>query len=347
MRTHAVILALAVAAAAACGRKSEMPKFARSDSPSTSSGPTSGDPCSLLDTTEVAAAIGPLVGPPFRGDFLTDRTSNVCRYETKDHRRLLLTVDWTMGPQMMHMVHFARNLTDKAMQGETKAGVTVLKTGDTLVGEWDEIAAAPVVCCALDVLRGEQHLKIDWTGLRLTPVAAAALLSAALKRIDHPLAIDGTLGIASAKERLAADAKDTLIDVCALVSQKDAEALIGTPLTGPPDHGEGKIDIGDCYYRTPMNGVVGSRIVLVYEVRLKEWHDAHATFMQDEAILHGLGSAANADTSSTQTPGPWDEEGVGPAGYEAVKGNLMLVAGTSGNQKKAEALLAKAIAAAP
>jgi hypothetical protein len=355
MRRPMFALVLVLALAAACGRKSEAPK-ASAGSGASSEEATAGDPCSLLEPAEVAAAIGPLAGAPYRGTFAPEADNSSCRYDTKDHRRLLLDVDWTGGAQVMKMSHSARSLTDKAMQGETKAGVTVLKSGDTLSGEWDEIAAAPVVCCALDVLRGDQHLRMDWAGTRLTPITAAALLNLALKRLDHPLAISGSAGMASAQARYAAQAKDTLIDACTLVSQKDAEAIIGVPLVAPPDHGDPASNRA-CYYRIPLPGPNPSHAKLEYVIEIKQWHDAYANFTEDQAMIVGVSAGLRRQIAQDTTtkaaanappPGPWDAEGPAiRADYEAVKGDLMITATTTGEKKKAEAMLAKAVSALP
>lgn len=354
MRSQLAALVLVCTVAAACGRKSDAPKGSASNS--SSSGATEGDPCSLLEPAEVAAAIGPLAGPPYRGTFSPEENNSSCRYDTKDHRRLLLDVDWTSGAMVMKMSHSTRSLTDKAMQGEAKAGVTVLKSGDTLSGEWDEIASAPVVCCALDVLRGDQHLRMDWAGTRLTPATAAALLNSAVKRLDHPLPISGSAGMASAQARYAAEEKDSLIDACALVSQKDAEAILGAPLIAAPDHGDPP-NIRACSYSIPLPGPNTSHGRLEFTIEIKEWRDAHASFTEDQRMIGGVTAGfrkqAGQDTSAqaaanASPPGPWDEEGPSiRGGYEAVKGNIMVTVSMGGDLKKAEELLAKAVSALP
>jgi hypothetical protein len=360
MRTRLVVLLLACAAAAACSRKEKAPQFSPGNSPSASADDdedsSDKDPCSLLDTADVAKAIGPLAGPPYRGTWGPDASSSSCRYDTKDYRRIIIDVDWTGGAQAMKFVHFGRGLTDKASQAETKMGVTVLKSGDTLVGDWDEIAMAPMQCCTLDALRGDQHVQLDYTGTRLDPVAAGVLLNSAIKRLDHPLAITGEAGMASAAQRLAEQAKDTLIDVCSLVSQKDAEAIIGAKLDRPPDHGQSK-GISECYYWTPLPNAPTSEMKLAYEIDMKEWHDAHASFQQDLSLIAGLAGGMRRQITGDTTaqapafqspPGPWDEAGPSTnMGLAAVKRNVLLVGSTTGDPKKEQALLAKAISALP
>ena len=217
--------------------------------------------------------------------------------------------------------------------------------------------------------------EMDWTGTRLTTTTAAALLNKALARLDHPLVIDGSGGVAAGNQRWDAESKDSLINVCALVSQKDAEAILGSPLVTPPDHGGARTK-RSCSYQTPMPG--GGQMHFTCELELHEWHDAHATFASDQWIMnqggHALGrgrvatgitdsmtgkSSAGSGTSGHDTaaaaaasppaagpPGPWDEAGPSVSGgLEAVKGNVLMRAGSMGNHEQCDALLAKALTA--
>jgi hypothetical protein len=196
-------------------------------------GDKTGDPCSLLDTAEVSAAIGPLAVPPYRGKWKPDARASSCRYDTKDHRRIVLDVTWSGGGTAMRMVHMGRGLTDQVLhKGETKTGTTILQTGDTLTGDWDEIALMAMNCCIYEARRGDQLIEMDFTGTRLTPAAAGTLLNSAIKRLDHPLSIDGAAAIPQAMQLYATEAKDSALDVCSLLSQHDAEAILGVPLTG-------------------------------------------------------------------------------------------------------------------
>lgn len=304
-----------------------------------------GDPCSLLEVSEVDSAIGPLASAPYDGTYKPDSKAGSCRYDTKDKRRLLLRVDWTDGPTAMKDVHFGRNLTDQAMHGVTKAGKTLLATGDTVAGDWDEVAAFPMHCCILAALRGDQYLEIDWAGTRLTTASAAALLNTAVKRLDHHLAINGNAGAAAGTQRYDTESKDSLIDPCTLVSQKDAEAILGAPLASAPDHGDERTGITKrtCNYRVPFSG---GRLQMIYDIEVNEWHDAHATFEEDQWLIHSVGGGPVADSvaKASGPPGPWDEAGDGPSSFEAVKGNLLLRSGTNGDKRKSQALLAKAVA---
>jgi hypothetical protein len=247
---------------------------------------SNGDPCTLLSASEVAAAIGPLAGAPYRGSPNPVESSDVCRYDTQDHRRLLVSVDWTGGKLAMKMMAFGRALTDRALQAETKIG-TVLKSGDTLRGSWDQVAATPAACCSLDALKGDQHVQLDWAGTQLTVPAAGVLLNSAIDRLTHPLTVDGTAGAAAARQRLTTMAQDSALDACSLVSQSAASAIIGVALSGPPDHGNaGSTPTRtSCYYRASIPNT--STLPLVYEIDVRAWNDAHAKFAEDESLING------------------------------------------------------------
>lgn len=372
------------AVAVACGKKSSNPS---SDSmraqleelkkkfPDQPSGPqATGDPCSLLDPTEVAAAIGPLASPPYRGTYRPDRGNSSCRYDTKDSRRLLIDVDWSGGPVAMKMIHFGRSMTDQAMQGELKKGKTVLATGDTVTGDWDEVAAEAMQCCMLAALRGDQMIQIDWTGTKLTTAGAAALLNKALNRLDHRLAIDGNGGEEAGNQRYQTESKDSLVNVCSLVPQKDVEAIFGAPLTGPPEREGGQRSKLSCTYHTAIAG--GGNLRNTCELELHEWHDAHVAFAEDQWIVNrggraigkvatGVadsmtgksagGSGASGDSThpaaqpaseSAGPPGTWDEVGPSAAlGLEAVKGNVLMRAGSMGLRAQCDSLMNHALIA--
>lgn len=314
---------------------------------------SNGDPCTLLSASEVTAAIGPLAGAPYRGSPIPEESSDVCRYDTQDHRRLLVSVDWTGGKLAMKMLAFSRALTDRALQAETKFG-TVLKSGDTLRGSWDQVAATPAACCSLDALKGDQHVQLDWAGTRLTVAAAGALLNTAINRLSHPLSVDGTAGAPAALQRLAAMAQDSALDACSLVSQSAASAIIGVALSGPPDHGDpGSAPTRtSCYYRAPMPNT--PNLALVYEIDVKAWNDAPAQFAEDQSLIHGaitglrrqLTGDSAAPAQPAEPPGPWDE--IGPSdngGYEVVKGPLLLLGSTTGDHARLRTLLATAVTA--
>lgn len=322
---------------------------------------TEGDPCSLLDSNQVAAAIGPLAAPPYRGTYKPSAGAESCRYDTKNHRRMLVSVDWNGGQMAMKMVGFGRKLTDQlAKQGEEKIGVTVLSTGDTIKGTWDAVAEGPMQCCDLHALKGDQHVEIDWTGTRLAMQGAAKLLDSAVAHLAHPLKIDGSLpaSIAQGESLYVADAKDSTVDMCSLMPQSVVESIIGRKLTAAPQPGQAGGALGgrDCTYTTTMPG--GGNLRQQFELTLWEWHDGAVSFAQDQ---HTLGMAMHAMrrqfTGDTTTPptdtseyplGPWDEAGPNTStGYEAVKGPVLIKASALGEKQTVLALLAKAVSSVP
>jgi hypothetical protein len=360
-RRLAVLSVLAFGAACNAKDKSGNKSFSdivqnMSDSSSSSGQASTGDPCSLLDSSEVAAAIGPLASSPYRGEFAPNANSPSCRYDTKDHRRMLVNVDWEGGASAMKVIGVGRKLTDQiAKRGEEKIGTTVLSSGDTITGAWDQVAEGPMQCCDLHALRGDKHVELDWTGTRLTLSGAAALLDSAVKRIDHPLAINGESGIAAAQANFAADAKDSALAMCTLVPQAKAEAMLGHPLVKPPQPGTspGAAGARECTYTTVLAapGVMPQE----YDLTLWEWRDGAVKFAEDEFASNmgshamrqqvtGNATAAPVDTANYPV-GPWDiaARSANP-GYEAVKGQY-LVKVASMDKAGALALLAGTVQA--
>ena len=376
MRTHRILVAAALlGVAAACGKHDDKAqanaKLAELSKklgiPIDTSGSTSaaqnteGDPCSLLDSSVVAAAIGTLAAPPYRGTYKPEPNAESCRYETKNHRRMLVSVDWNGGQATMKMVGFGRKLTDQlGKRGEEKMGLAVLSTGDTIHGTWDQVAEGPMQCCDLHALKGDQHVEIDWTGTRLSMQGAAKLLDSAVAHLAHPVAVNDTSALvqAQAESLYAADAKDSTVDMCALVPQAVVESIIGRKLTGPPARGSAPGADGgrDCTYTTTMSG--GGNLRQQFELTLWAWHDGAVEFAQDQ---HTIGMAMHAMrrqfTGDTTTPptdtsayplGPWDMAGPNTSmGYEAVKGPVMIKASALGEKKNVLALLGRAITSMP
>ena len=348
MTTRRLLAAVAlVALGAACSSKDNSRQSirdlaqklgAKQDSASQGSGGEGAghDPCSLLDSSVVAAAIGPLSSPPYRGSFEPKEGAESCRYDTKDHRRILVSVDWDGGAAAMKMIGFGRKLTDPvAKQGVEQTGVTVLSTGDTLTGSWDQVAQGPMQCCDYHALKGDAHVELDWTGTRLAPTTAAALLDSAVKQLAHPLPINGNSGVAAAMQVYAAEAKDSSIVMCNLIPQAKAEAVLGHPLVKPPERGHEAGARGDreCVYTTVLAapGVIPKE----YDVTLWEWRDGVVKFAEDQfatgAGMHAMrrqltgNSTSPASDTSGHPAGPWDIAARSPSpGYEAVKGGALI-----------------------
>jgi len=313
-----------------------------------------GDPCSLLDSSEVAAAIGPLATSPYHGSFKPVEDAPSCRYDTKDHRRMLVSVDWSGGAASMGVLRMGRGITDQvSKKGEMKTGTTVLASGDTLVGEWDEIAEGAMQCCDLNALRGDQHVELDWTGTRLSTAGAGKLLDAAVKRLDTPLKIDGAAGVPAAQRLFAQDAKDSTLNMCALLPQADVEAALGKKLSAPPQPGNGASGVRECDYHvvTPPGYPVEE-----YDLTLMGWHDGAEQFAEDQFVVamasHALHRQITGDTVASPTDtlehpaGPWDEAGfMSSPGYEALKGRWLVRVSAMGHRESALGLLARAVTA--
>ena len=375
MRIHRVVAALAVIALAGACKKHDAKNDANEqiaqlskklgipiDTSGTAAGAESaeGDPCSLLDTSLVIAAIGPLAAPPVRGTYKPQPSAESCRYETRTHRRMLVSVDWNGGKIAMKMVGFGRRLTDPlAKHGEEKVGATVLSSGDTISGTWDQVAEGPMQCCDLHALKGDQHVEIDWTGTRLSMQGASKLLDSAIAHLAKPLPINGSAppAIALGDSLYAADAKDSTVNMCTLVPQSVVESIIGRKLTEAPKPGDagGALGARDCTYTTTMpEGGMRQQ----FELTLYDWHDGAVSFATDQ---HTIGIAEHAMhrqfTGDTTTPptdtseyplGPWDEAGPSSGrGYEAVKGPLLIKVGALGEKKTALALLSRAVTSVP
>ena len=105
-----------------------------------------------------------------------------------------------------------------------------LSDGSELTGEWDE--AKVNNCCTFIVMRGDQLVTVSVAGSDATLEQAAAIADAALKRIDSPLKIDGTAGVAAAVARDASRPKER--DPCSLVSRAEAETALEAPLAKDP-----------------------------------------------------------------------------------------------------------------
>jgi hypothetical protein len=362
-RLLAVVAVLALAAACSSKDKSRTTndnlaqRFGGSQD--STSGASSGegaarDPCSLLDSSEVAAAIGPLASPPYRGSFEPNANAQTCRYDTQNHRRILVSVDWDGGATAMRIVGLGRKVTDPiAKQGQEKIGTTVLSTGDTLTGAWDQVAQGPMQCCDFHALRGDKHVELDWTGTRLTAKTAGALLDSAVRQLDHPLPINGAAGVPAAKLVYAAEAKDSSIVMCNLIPQHAAETLLGHTLVKPPTPGQGAAGARECTYTTVLAapGVIPQE----YDLSLRSWRDGAVEFETDQ-FATGMGmhaarqqltgnSASPASDTSGHPPGPWDIAARSPnPGYEAVKGGALLKV-ASLDKVGALALLAGAVQA--
>jgi hypothetical protein len=316
------------------------------------------NPCSLLEPKEVEAVLGmPLAGPPYRfnktGKAGPAPDGESCRYETAGYHYIEVEVEWKGGAQMMKMYGTVQNLADQKMKGVLKLG-----DGSELAGEWDE--AKVVNCCTFIAMRGDQLVTVDVAGSTATLEQAARIADAALKRIDKPLAVKGSVGVAAAVARDATRPKER--DPCSLVSRTEAEAALEFPLVKNP-----VVEDTKCIYT--YTGTGSRPISIGLNVR---WRNGFAVFRQQAALVAAVGKAnaqftelaakagsvgkvfdagydADSDKKGSAVPdsalaGPWEAAQVGMLEFSAVKKDVLIKA-DAGDNKQLE-LARKLIAAA-
>ncbi|MGH8141776.1 MAG: hypothetical protein ACREU2_04570 [Steroidobacteraceae bacterium] len=240
------------------------------------------DPCSLLQTAEVEAALGaPLGAPPYRGsniDPVADGTD--CVYQTATFQTVTLSVTYEGGQQEYHIGDFVGGMLKGAGVLSHKAKqVMVSEDGSQIGGEWDEAKLSPLSCCIFDALRADQLIRIDFTGSAMTLKAAAALVDAAFKRIDKPLALDGAANVPAAKAFLKGRPRP--MDPCSVLSAAEVEAIVGTLATAPKAQDE------TCSYELPQQPEHPPR---VFDLQFA-WHDGNYDFRQDLQVAKAAGAA--------------------------------------------------------
>lgn len=313
---HWLFAVLAGAVLAACSKPAPAPM-----SESTSAKPPMAqsednadhhnDPCSLLQTSEVEGALGaPLGTPPYRGGSYNPAPgSDDCTYQTAGFQTVTLSVDWDGGQQAYHIGDFVGNavkrtgvLSDKAKQA------MVSEDGSTIGGEWDEAKLTPFNCCIFNALRADQMISIDFTGSAMTLKAAAALVDAALKRMDKPLSLDGGANVAAAKTFLKGRPKP--ISPCSVLTQAEVEAILGTALAKAPEE-----DKSVCTYTLPPLPDVPPRI---YDLQFF-WSGGNYRLRQDLSAAKMGGTAlgsmsltAKVEQQVSDAP-PASAPGSGPA----------------------------------
>ena len=290
------------------------------------------DPCRLLAASEVEAVVGPLAGPPYRAAGATPALNGEdCRYEVAGGRSIRVNVTWDGGAQLIGMM-------GAMASGLNKAGLSELKIsgGSTVAGAWDKAHVSQ--CCEFNALLGDRLVTVDVAGSHATIAQAASLAGIAVKRLDHPLDLDGAGGIKSAQARAAQRPKRRAI--CVLLSRADAEAIVGTALLAPP-----KGDDEACTYEWPLDAS-GSP----YSMKLMvQWTDGFHEMRQMSAIMGqasamiGLGSGSGQGTPKAED-GPWDEFSQSIVGVMAVKSDVLLsIESGPFKQDVAKALVRKAI----
>ena len=289
------------------------------------------DPCSFLTPEEIEAVMGPLAGPPFRAAGLAPKANGGdCRYEAADRRSIRVAVMWDGGAQYIGMMGAMQGMLKQANLKELK-----LLDGTVVAGEWDEARVSQ--CCEFNALRGDQLVTVDIAGSRATLKQASGLADAALKRLERPLTIDGNAGVGAAQERAARRPKPR--SVCDLVTQADAEAIVGTALLGRP---EGNND--SCRYSWSTRGGFNHEIKLMVD-----WQGGFGSMRTTNAMVGHASSVVGTDKLFGQTvqsgdKGAWDEFSSSIIGVAAVKSDVM-VSVESGplNQDIARAFVERAV----
>lgn len=331
-----VLASLTAILAVACGKKTaEIPgtdTVAAKGAGAASVAEAEHNPCSLLEPKDLEAALGgSLVGPAYRFSSTSGRGGPVedgdaCRYEGANHRFIQVEVEWEGGAKILHMYGTVQSLADQKLKGVLKLG-----DGSELAGEWDE--AKVVNCCTFIAMRGDQLVTVDVAGSNATLEQAAGIADAALKRIDKPLPVNVTAGVAAAIARDAARPKPR--DPCSLVSRAEAEAVMEAPLAKDPE-----VDGDTCTYVATGNWAIPLKV---------RWRDGNPEFREHAALVAGMsklfagGGDASQDRKESAPPpdpaltGPWEAAQNAAGEFWAVKNDILIKADSRGARKQEHA----------
>jgi hypothetical protein len=273
--------ALCGCALAACGRAASPPSgqsdTTASPGTATSSSGSVGaeDPCSLIEPKAVEALLGgPLAVPPFLSrDGVPKRDGSACEYEDADFHSITVDVSWDHGAIGFKMLGALGAMVDQQAKG-----LVHLADGTDLAGEWDE--ARVMGCCGFWALRGDQLIMVDVGGSNATIAGAASLADAALKRLDHRLAINGRGSVQPAIAFEAAH-RPKRRDPCALASRGEAEEAIG-PMAAEP-----KPDENRCSYEYVPSRERLSPTYVAYVVQIR-WTGGLNEFRNHNAAFGGF-----------------------------------------------------------
>ncbi len=310
MRSSLTHFSTALAAALlliACGKSSTPPAAsaaapvaeATAASPQAKADPH--DPCRLLEPKEVEAALGaPLAGAPFRAESANRSDGgtplpegDACWYETADHHNIAIEVTWKDAGAVLSGIGGYLAKAEAATKGLVK-----LQDGSELTGEWDEVKV--LGCCTFMALRGDAMVEIDFGGSTANFEQAGALADAALRRLDAPLPIDGTAGIAAATQREAQRPKAG--DPCSLWTAADIEASVGILKKLEPSSDECTVT---------FENDKGRNVLFVSTVT---WRNGYRRYREGNQMLGGMLGAAlkeigaeGSKAGKSQTlDGPWD-----------------------------------------
>jgi hypothetical protein len=210
-------------------------------------------------------------------------------------------------------------------------GVLKLGDGSELTGEWDE--AKVVNCCTFIAMRGDQLVTVDIAGSNATLEQAGGIADAALKRIDKPLKVNTTKGVAAAIARDATRPKER--DPCSLVSRAEVEAAVEAPLAKDPV-------------------AEGSQCTYVYTDKLPwtivldmHWRNRFAQYRERAGLTASVRNAIASDVAtspSTQDAaapnpalsGPWEAANVSMMEFWAVKKDVLIKTDSAGDNKRLE-----------
>jgi hypothetical protein len=280
-------------------------------------GPHANDPCSLLEPKEVEAVLGaPLGTPPFRAANGTPQADgDDCEYLTPGFDRIIFTVTFEGGAQNYQITGFGKKLLSGAPTAEARNAFR-MDDGTEITGEWDEAQLTAMNCCIFNALRADQMITIDFTATDAALPQAASLVDAAFKRIDKPLALDGGANVAAAKAFLATRPKR--MDPCAVLSQKEVEAIVGPLAAAPSADGA-----ASCSY--PVGGA-GGPIPHAYVIHYL-WQGGIADVRSTGHIARVGGMAMGGTPAKAEDPlppkgaagEPWDRAGMVYNDFVALK----------------------------
>ena len=273
-------------------------------SPSTASAPPKADPhdpCRLREPKEVEAALGaPLAVAPFRaesanrsdgGTPLAD--GDACWYETADRHNIAIEVTWTDAGAVLSGIGGYLAKAEGASKGLVK-----LQDGSELTGEWDEVKV--LGCCTFMALRGDAMVEIDFGGSTASFEQVSVLADAALRRMEAPLAIDGSAGVAAATQREALRPKAA--EPCSLWTAADIEASVGTLKNLEPSSDECTVT-----YENDR----GRSVLFVSTVT---WRNGYRRYREGNQMLGSMlgsalkemGAEGSKAGKSKNIDGPWD-----------------------------------------
>lgn len=276
------------------------------------------NPCALLTADEVEAVIGgPLAGPPFRSSGgVADAGGDTCRFETAELRAIDLRVEWTDGGTSFGVMNMVGGIVSEAGM----KGVLKLSEGTALAGEWD--AARVFMCCEFDALLGETLVVVDVSASRASIEDAAKLVNTALLRLDEPLSVEDSAGIAEAEERTKL--RPAARSVCELLTRAEAEAIVGAPLLADPEGDENSCsyswNLADAGYEFQVG------LVVTWRGGFSEMRFAQAAIGQAVSFLETEGMTMSEELQAD----PLDEEAVTFIGVMVAERDVLLSIETGG-----------------